>query len=119
MRRAYRTDNRDDAYSEPDAKSDENQPAASEWTKRELLAVCQLSAKTFDMFRKAARVKGPSHGGLSHVFSAADVIAIIVKCEGGSFTERGGPPAQAWRKLLADAGVRVPEQIKLRGRRLE
>lgn len=82
------------------------------WTKQQLLDVAPISAKTFDTIRKAARVKGPGHGGLNWVFSADDVIAIIHRAESGNFTERGGLPAQAWRKLLTDSGLVVPEKRK-------
>ncbi len=68
-----------------------------------------LSAKTFDTIRKAARVKGPSHGGLTHVFGVDDLIALTKKAGGGSFSERGGPAAQAWKTLLKEAGVRVDD----------
>jgi len=74
-----------------------------------------LSAKTFDLIRKAARVRGPSHGGLNWVFSAADVGALVMRAESGSFTERGGLAAAAWRKLLQESGVVVAEARKLRG----
>jgi hypothetical protein len=71
------------------------------WTKQELMEASELSPKTFDTIRKAARVRGPSHGGLSWVFSRADVEALIQRAESGTFTERGPPAAAAWRKLLA------------------
>lgn len=92
------------------------------WTKQELMeavgeaAVIDgeggsrrggLSAKTFDAVRKTARVKGPSHGGLTWVFSAAEVIAMIRCAEGGKFSERGGPIAAAWRALLEAEGFAV------------
>jgi len=50
---------------------------AEGWTKQDLMAAGDLSAKTFDLIRKAARVRGPSHGGLAWVFSAADVGALV------------------------------------------
>jgi len=92
------------------------------WTKQELMegvgegAVIDgeggsrrggLSAKTFDALRKASRVRGPSHGGLTWVFSADEVIAMIHCAEGGKFSERGGPIAAAWRAMLESEGVRV------------
>jgi len=72
------------------------------WTKQELMSASGLSAKTFDMIRKAARVRGPSHGGLGWVFSAADVETMVGRAESGRFSERGGPAAAAWRGLLAE-----------------
>ena len=36
----------------------------AQFSKRELLEASGLSAKTFDTIRKAARVKGPGHGGM-------------------------------------------------------
>ncbi|MCC6320595.1 MAG: hypothetical protein IT438_04065 [Phycisphaerales bacterium] len=98
--------------------SSTNNPTAG-WTKQELMAAVDvsesggggrrpgLSPKTFDLIRKAARVKGPSHGGLTWVFSADDVAAMIRCAEGGRFTERGEPVAQAWRKLLSERGVEL------------
>ena len=76
----------------------------------------ELSAKSFDTIRKAARIPGPSHGRLKHVFGADEVIALIDKAEGGKFTERGAPAARAWRQLLAEAGVAMPEVISRRRR---
>lgn len=75
------------------------------WTKQELMDAGGLSAKTFDTIRKAARVKGPSHGGLTHVFGVEDLISLTKKAGGGTFTERGAPAAKAWKALLAQAGV--------------
>jgi hypothetical protein len=71
------------------------------FTKQELLEVSGLSAKTFDVIRKAARVRGPGHGGLNWKFSEADVAALIHRARSGSFSERGGPAAVAWERLLA------------------
>ena len=71
------------------------------WTKEELLEASALSPKTFDTIRKAARVRGPSHGGLSWVFSVEDVEALIHRAESGRFTERGPAAAVAWKALLA------------------
>ncbi len=79
------------------------------------MAAGDLSAKTFDLIRKAARVRGPSHGGLAWVFSPADVGALVQRAESGSFTERGGLAAAAWRRLLQESGVEIAEQRKLRG----
>jgi hypothetical protein len=70
------------------------------WTKQELLDVCDLSPKAFDTIRKAARVKGPSHGGLSWVFSQDDILALIHRARSGTFTEIGPSAADAWEKLL-------------------
>ena len=77
------------------------------WTKQELIDASGLSAKTFDSLRKAARVRGPSHGGLNWVFSIEDVIALIHRAESGQWTERGGPAGVAWRALLAEHGVEI------------
>ncbi len=70
------------------------------FTKQELLDASGLSSKTFDMIRKAARVKGPPHGGLNWLFPRADVETLIKVAAGGRFTERGKPAADGWRKLL-------------------
>lgn len=78
------------------------------FTKQQLLDACDLSAKSFDTIRKAARVKGPSHGGLNHVFSVEDLIQIIHRAESGTFTDRGAPAAKAWRAFATENGVFVP-----------
>ncbi len=78
------------------------------YTKAQLLEVAPISAKTFDTIRKAARVRGPGHGGLDWVFPLADVIAIVHRAESGTFSERGAPAAAAWRAMLTEQGVRVP-----------
>lgn len=78
------------------------------FTKQQLLDACDLSAGSFDTIRKAARVKGPSHGGLNHVFSVEDLVMLIYRAESGTFTERGAPAAKAWRALAAEHGVTVP-----------
>jgi hypothetical protein len=70
------------------------------FTKQELLEVSGLSAKTFDVIRKAARVRGPSHGGLNWKFSESDVVALIQRAGSGSFSERGGPAVIAWQAML-------------------
>lgn len=75
------------------------------WTKQELMDAAGLSAKTFDTIRKAARVKGPTHGGLTHVFGVEDLITLTKKAGGGTFTERGGPAVKAWTAMLVEAGV--------------
>ncbi len=74
------------------------------FTKQELLEASGLSSKTFDMIRKAARIKGPPHGGLNWKFPRADVETLIEVAGGGRFTERGGPAVTGWRKML-DAPV--------------
>lgn len=70
------------------------------FTKQELLEAGAISAKTFDLIRKVARVKGPSHGGLNWMFSREDVRALVHSASGGRFTERGPGPAAAWERLL-------------------
>ncbi len=75
-----------------------------------------LSAKTFDTIRKAARVRGPGHGGMDWAFSADDVRALIHKASGGTFSERGGPAVAAWRGMLEERGF-VVEVEERRGRR--
>lgn len=75
-------------------------PGQRTFTKAELIQAAGISAGTFDTIRKAARVRGPSHGGLTWPFSEADVLELIHRAESGSFTERGGPAASAWRTLL-------------------
>ena len=88
-------------------------PAAAEpgWTKHQLMEASEFSGKTFDTIRKAARVKGPTHGGLRHLFDAEDLIRLIDKAEGGKFSRIGTPAARAWRAMLAEAGVAMPEVI--------
>src|SRR3954470_9986950 len=87
------------------------------FSKRELLEACELSPKTFDTIRKAARVRGPGHGGMDWAFSADDVRALIYKASGGTFTERGRPAAAAWRGMLEERGfeVEVDDGGKRRG----
>jgi hypothetical protein len=79
------------------------------FTKQELVEASGLSAKTFDTIRKAARVRGPNHGGLGWVFSIEDVFTIIRRAESGTFSERGAPAALAWRALLDEHGIEMPE----------
>jgi hypothetical protein len=107
--------NKRDHYNNTGEGSGET-PSPAGWTKHELMTVGELSAKSFDTIRKAARVPGPTHGRLKHVFSAVDMFGLIQKAEGGRFTERGKPAAKAWRKLLIEAGIVMPEEIS-RGRR--
>jgi hypothetical protein len=85
-------------------------PHHSGFTKEELLSSSGLSAKTFDMIRKAARVRGPSHGGLQWVFSPADVAALIQRAQSGTFTDRGPPAANAWQALLQSPDGPAPAQ---------
>jgi len=85
-------------------------------SKEELLEAADISSKTFDMIRKASRVRGPSHGGLDHIFPIDDIKDIIRTAEGGRFTERGAPAAQAWRAMLAERGIKMEEPRKLKNR---
>jgi hypothetical protein len=89
---------------QPDSGAD----PADGFTKQELLDASGLSAKTFDAIRKAARVRGPGHGGRNWVFSTDDLAALVRRAESGTFTERGGPAAEAWRKLLGERGIDLP-----------
>jgi hypothetical protein len=77
------------------------------FSKQELLDAADLSSKTFDLIRKAARVRGPTHGGLNWEFSLEDVLLLIHAAEGGRFTERGAPAAIAWRAMLQEQGIQV------------
>ncbi len=86
---------------------DKDQVPRSGWTKQDLIDASGLSAKTFDTLRKAARVRGPSHGGLNWVFSEDDVVALVHRAESGQWTERGGPAGVAWRALLAERGIEL------------
>ena len=74
-------------------------------TKQELLDAGGISSKTFDLIRKAARVRGPGHGGLNWVFSREDVRALIHRASSGRFTERGPAAAAGWEEMLRKAGV--------------
>lgn len=86
-------------------------PQGHSFTKAELLEAGNISAKTFDLIRKAARVRGPGHGGLSWIFSLDDVYALIHRASGGTFTERGAPAAILWRAMLVDRGLPLPESV--------
>jgi len=83
-------------------------PEVFGFTKQQLLDACELSAKSFDTLRKAARVRGPSHGGLNHVFTVEDLVALVHRAESGNFTERGVPAAKAWRQLAVENGITIP-----------
>ena len=83
-------------------------------SKQELCNVGDISAKTFDLMRKAARVRGPSHGGLTFIFTFEDVVALIKKAESGSFTERGGFAAKAWRAMLIEQGFDLEPAVPKR-----
>lgn len=92
-------------------EQDSTSKHADGWTKQELMEAVVgegtarrggLSPKTFDAIRKVARVKGPTHGGMSWVYSPEDVAALIHAADGGRFTERGAPIAAAWRQLLEE-----------------
>lgn len=78
-------------------------PDGQSFSKEHLLEVSGLSAKTFDMIRKSARVKGPTHGGRNWAFSREEVEMLIHRAASGRFTERGPPAAEAWRKMLDEA----------------
>ncbi len=83
-------------------------------TKQELCDAGDISAKTFDMLRKAARVRGPSHGGNTWVFTLEDIAMLIKKAESGSFTERGAFAAKAWRRLLEEQGIELEPMVPKR-----
>lgn len=87
------------------------------FTKLELLETSGLSAKTFDLIRKAARVSGPTHGGNLWVFSIEDVVSLVQRAESGRFSERGGPAGTAWRVLLEEKGVRMEPKQTVRAPR--
>jgi hypothetical protein len=90
------------------SRDDRNEPLLG-FTKQELVEASKLSSKTFDTIRKAARIRGPGHGGRNWVFSVDDVVMLIRRAESGTFSERGGPAATAWRALLDQAGVPFDE----------
>jgi hypothetical protein len=93
-------------------RGQERKPAVLGLTKSELLDACELSARTFDTLRKTARVAGPSHGGLTHVFPNADVIRLIKTAEGGRYRDHPSAirAARGWRGLLTERGVHVPTE---------
>jgi hypothetical protein len=70
------------------------------FSKGQLMEAAGISSKTFDIIRKAARIKGPPHGGLGWIFSVEEVHILIHRARGGNFTERGAPAAEAWDILL-------------------
>ena len=86
-------------------------PQEPGWTKHQLMETGGISGKGFDALRKAARVKGPTHGGLRHIFGAEDMFALIQKAESGKYNINGGPAAAVWRVLLEEAGIAMPEVI--------
>jgi len=98
MRRGQ--ENHDDLYG--------NDPANG-WTKQVLVEAAGISTRTFDTIRKAARVRGPSHGGLNWVFSVENVIALIRRAESGTFSDRGKPIAATWRELMIERGMEMPD----------
>ena len=95
---------------------DPSTPPEEGISKEELIDAAEMSSKTFDMIRKASRVRGPGHGGLDYVFPYDDIKDIIRTSEGGRFTERGAPAAVIWRAMLADRGITMEEPKKLRNR---
>ncbi len=70
------------------------------FTKAVLIEAAGVSPGFFDTIRKAARVRGPGHGGLSWIFSEEDLRNIIQRAQSGTFSERGAAPAAAWQALL-------------------
>ncbi len=80
------------------------------FSKQQLLDAAEMSPKTFDVLRKAARVRGPGHGGLNWMFSRSDIEAIIRKAEGGTFTEKGPAAAEAWRNLILNGVPPKPSE---------
>jgi hypothetical protein len=70
------------------------------WTKAELLEAAQVSNGVFDTIRKAARVKGPSHGGLGFEFTEDDLRTLIDRAQRPNFRDHGPPAARAWQELL-------------------
>ena len=79
------------------------------FSKQQLLEAADISSKTFDAIRKAARVRGPGHGGLNWMFSRADIQAIIRKARSGQFTERGPAAAEAWKLMLENGAPAEPD----------
>lgn len=79
-------------------------PASEGFTKQQLMEAANISANTFDRLRRAARIKGPSHGGLAWVIPFGDIQFLIRTAENGKHTEMGPPCALAWRQLLREHG---------------
>ncbi len=88
-------------------QTDDRNSVDEGFTKQQLLDASKLSPKTFDMIRKAARIRGPGHGGRNWVFSVEDVVTLIWRAESGTFSDREAPAAEAWRALLAEDGHKV------------
>lgn len=86
------------------------------WTKQELMDAGDLSSKTFDMIRKAARVRGPGHGGLDWVFGVDDLIDLIFRAEAGA-QRTWAAGRTGWRALLAERGVKIQPRAAARNRR--
>lgn len=85
----------------PRRETSNDAPAREGFSKQELLEAAGVSAKVFDSLRKAARVRGPSHGGLTWVFSRDDVRALIHRARSGNFTDHGPGAAEAWERMMA------------------
>lgn len=94
-----------------DESQQPDEPHPPQWTKGELVDAGGMSPKTFDTVRKAARVKGPQHGGLNHIFSALDLIALIQRAQSGRFSREGKIWAEVWIRMLNEAGLQMPETI--------
>jgi hypothetical protein len=72
------------------------------FTKQQLLDAGQVSSGVFDTIRKAARVRGPTHGGLNWIFTREEIGILIQRARSGRFTERGPAAAEGWERLLRD-----------------
>lgn len=70
------------------------------FSKRELMHAAKMSAGLFDSIRKAARVRGPAHGGMDWAFSREDVLALIHRARDGRFRPLAIGASQAWETLL-------------------
>lgn len=84
-------------------------PEGQAFTKSDLLDAANISPKTFDTIRKAARISGPGHGGMNWEFSLDEVHRLITRAESGTFSERGLPAALGWRRLLVERGLPGPK----------
>ncbi len=60
----------------------------------------KITAGLFDSIRKAARVRGPAHGGMDWAFSRTDVEALIHRARDGRFRALASDAAAAWEALL-------------------